>query len=68
MHEHEVRQFLDARGVAVRVGHHCAAPLHRRFGITSSVRASAALYNTEDDVDTFLDALSGVRGFFGVAK
>ena len=68
VHAHDVGQFLDARGVAVRVGHHCAAPLHRRFGITSSVRASAALYNTEDDVDTFLDALSGVRGFFGVAK
>lgn len=68
VHAHDVGQFLDARGVAVRVGHHCAAPLHRRFGMTASVRASAALYNTEDDVDTFLDALSGVRGFFGVTR
>ena len=66
VHAHDVGQFLDARGVAVRVGHHCAQPLHRRFGITASVRASAAFYNTEDEIDTFLDALSGVRAFFGV--
>lgn len=65
VHAHDVGQFLDARGVAVRVGHHCAQPLHRRFGLTASVRASAALYNTDADVDAFLDAVSGVRGFFG---
>ncbi|MFC8681868.1 aminotransferase class V-fold PLP-dependent enzyme [Microbacterium ureisolvens] len=65
VHAHDVGQFLDARGVAVRVGHHCAQPLHRRFGLTASVRASTALYNTDDDVDVFLDALSGVRSFFG---
>ncbi|MEN2738564.1 SufS family cysteine desulfurase [Microbacterium sp. X-17] len=65
VHAHDVGQFLDARGVAVRVGHHCAQPLHRRFGLTASVRASAALYTTEDDVDVFLDAVSGVRAFFG---
>ena len=65
VHAHDVGQFLDARGVAVRVGHHCAQPLHRRFGLTASVRASTALYNTADDVDVFLDALSGVRSFFG---
>jgi cysteine desulfurase/selenocysteine lyase len=68
VHAHDVGQFLDARGVAVRVGHHCAQPLHRRFGLTASVRASAALYNTPDDVDTFLDALSGVRSFFGAGS
>jgi len=65
VHAHDVGQFLDARGVAVRVGHHCAQPLHRRFGLTASVRASTSLYNTADDVDVFLDALSGVRAFFG---
>ncbi|KQZ85681.1 cysteine desulfurase [Microbacterium sp. Root166] len=65
VHAHDVGQFLDSRGIAVRVGHHCAAPLHRRFGLTASVRASAALYNTADEVDTFLDAVAGVRAFFG---
>jgi len=68
VHAHDVGQFLDARGVAVRVGHHCAQPLHRRFGLTASVRASTALYNTADDVDVFLDALSGVRTFFGAGS
>ncbi|CDJ99545.1 putative cysteine desulfurase [Microbacterium sp. C448] len=67
VHAHDVGQFLDARGVAVRVGHHCAQPLHRRFGLTATVRASAAFYNTEDEIDTFLDALSGVRPFFGAS-
>ncbi len=67
VHAHDVGQFLDARGVAVRVGHHCAQPLHRRFGLTASVRASAALYNTADEIDVFLDAVAGVRSFFGAA-
>lgn len=66
VHAHDVGQFLDSRGVAVRVGHHCAQPLHRRFGLTASVRASAAVHTTTDEVDTFLDAVSGVRRFFGV--
>lgn len=66
VHAHDVGQFLDSRGIAVRVGHHCAAPLHARFGLTASVRASTALYNTTDEVDTFLDALAQVRPFFGV--
>ncbi|KTS03398.1 aminotransferase class V-fold PLP-dependent enzyme, partial [Microbacterium testaceum] len=66
VHAHDVGQFLDSRGVAARVGHHCAQPLHRRFGITASVRASAAIHTTEAEIDTFLDAVSGVRGFFGV--
>lgn len=65
VHAHDVGQFLDSRGIAVRVGHHCAAPLHARFGLTASVRASTALYNTEDEVDVFLDALANVRPFFG---
>lgn len=68
VHAHDVGQLLDARGVAVRVGHHCAQPLHRRFGTTASVRASAALYTTEHDVDVFLDALAGVRSYFGVGR
>lgn len=65
VHAHDVGQFLDARGIAVRVGHHCAQPLHRRFGLTASVRASASVFTTDDDVDALLDAVSGVRAFFG---
>ena len=65
VHAHDAGQFLDARGIAVRVGHHCAAPLHRQYGITASVRASAALYNTVDEVDAFVDAVRGIRAYFG---
>lgn len=66
VHAHDVGQFLDARGIAVRVGHHCAQPLHRRLGLTATTRASAYLYNTTDDIDQFLDAVSGVRSYFRV--
>ncbi|MBD8043077.1 cysteine desulfurase [Arthrobacter sp. Sa2BUA2] len=66
VHSHDVGQFLDDKGIAVRVGHHCAQPLHRRLGLVSSTRASTYLYNTTDDVDAFLAAVAGVRPFFGV--
>jgi cysteine desulfurase/selenocysteine lyase len=66
VHAHDAGQFLDARGIAVRVGHHCAQPLHRRLGITASVRASVYLYNTAEEVDAFLEAAAGIRPFFGV--
>ncbi|MDP5227310.1 MULTISPECIES: SufS family cysteine desulfurase [Arthrobacter] len=66
VHAHDVGQYLDAQGIAVRVGHHCAQPLHRRFGLTATTRASAYLYTTEDEVDAFLQGVAGVRGFFGV--
>ncbi|MEV7648975.1 cysteine desulfurase [Arthrobacter sp. NPDC089319] len=66
VHAHDVGQFLDDKGIAVRVGHHCAQPLHRRLGLVATTRASTYLYNTTDDVDTFLDAVAGVRPFFGV--
>jgi len=68
VHAHDVGQVLDARGIAVRVGHHCAQPLHRRFDMTATVRASASVFTTEAEIDTFLDALSGVRAFFGVGR
>jgi cysteine desulfurase/selenocysteine lyase len=68
VHAHDVGQVLDAHGIAVRVGHHCAQPLHRRFGMTASVRASASVFTTEDEIDAFLDALSGVRAYFGVGR
>ncbi len=67
VHAHDVGQFLDSRGIAVRVGHHCAQPLHRRLGLTASTRASTYLYNNTDEVDAFLAAVSEVRGYFGAA-
>jgi cysteine desulfurase/selenocysteine lyase len=63
-HAHDVAQILDRYGVAVRAGTHCAEPLMRRFGITSSVRASFALYNTLEEVDAFADALIKAQEFF----
>ncbi|TPW73486.1 SufS family cysteine desulfurase [Schumannella sp. 10F1B-5-1] len=67
VHSHDVGQFLDDLGIAVRVGHHCAQPLHRRLGITSSTRASGYLYTTDDDVDRMLDAVARTVAFFGGA-
>ena len=64
VHAHDVGQFLDSRGIAVRVGHHCAQPLHRRLGLTATTRASTYLYNTTDDVDAFLNAVADVRAYF----
>jgi cysteine desulfurase/selenocysteine lyase len=64
VHAHDVGQFLDSQGIAVRVGHHCAQPLHRRLGLTATTRASAYLYNTTDDVDAFLESVAGVRSYF----
>ncbi len=68
VHAHDVGQYLDDLGIAVRVGHHCAQPLHRRFGITATTRASTYLYSTPDEVDTFLNAVADVRPFFGIAR
>ncbi|WP_347754439.1 SufS family cysteine desulfurase [Agrococcus sp. ProA11] len=65
VHAHDVGQVLDAHGIAARVGHHCAQPLHRRLGVAATTRASAYLYTTDDEVDRFLDVLSGVRSYFG---
>ena len=66
VHAHDVGQVLDDAGVAVRVGHHCAQPLHRRFGVAASARASAAVYTTGAEIEVFREALSGVRAFFGL--
>ncbi len=63
-HAHDVAQILDRYGVAVRAGTHCAEPLMRRFGVTSSLRASFALYNTVDEADSFIDALTRTQAFF----
>jgi len=66
IHAHDLGQFLDDRGIAVRVGHHCAQPLHRRLGLTSSTRASTYLYSTEGEVDEFLAGVADAISFFGV--
>jgi cysteine desulfurase/selenocysteine lyase len=65
VHAHDVGQYLDSKGIAVRVGHHCAQPLHRRLGLTATTRASAYLYTTTAEVDRFLEAVGEVRGYFG---
>ncbi|GAA5053566.1 cysteine desulfurase [Nocardia callitridis] len=67
IHAHDVGQILDDEGVAIRVGHHCAWPLMRRLGITATVRASFAVYNTVDEVDALVAAVRKAKTFFGVA-
>ncbi|MBY8862434.1 cysteine desulfurase [Nocardia sp. CA2R105] len=67
VHAHDVGQILDDEGVAIRVGHHCAWPLHRRFGIAATARASFALYNTLDEVDALVAAVRKAQSFFGVS-
>jgi cysteine desulfurase/selenocysteine lyase len=65
IHAHDVGQILDDDGVAVRVGHHCAWPLHRRFGIAATARASFAVYNTPDEVDRLVAGVRRAVEFFG---
>jgi cysteine desulfurase/selenocysteine lyase len=63
-HPHDVAQVLDQEGIAVRAGHHCAQPLHRRLGVPATVRASVYLYNTEADIDALVQGLRVVRRLF----
>ncbi|GAA1968630.1 cysteine desulfurase [Isoptericola halotolerans] len=65
VHAHDVSQVLDDSGIAVRTGHHCAQPLHRRFGVAATTRASASVYTTVEEIAAFREALTGVRAFFG---
>lgn len=67
IHAHDLGQILDDEGVAIRVGHHCAWPLHRRFGVAATARASFALYNTHDEVDALIAAIARAQKFFGAA-
>lgn len=64
VHPHDVSQYLDSRDIAIRVGHHCAQPIHQHFGVYASSRVSVGSYNTSDEIDAFLDALYGVRSYF----
>jgi cysteine desulfurase/selenocysteine lyase len=67
VHPHDVGQSLDELGIAVRVGHHCAAPVCRRFGVPATTRASSYLYNTEAEIDALLDGITRVQAFWGAA-
>ena len=66
VHPHDVGQVLDDQGIAVRVGHHCAWPLHRALGVAATTRASFAAYTTAAEVDTLLEALDRVPAVFGL--
>ena len=65
VHPHDVAQILDRSGVAVRAGHHCAQPLHERFGITATTRASFYLYSLKEEVDKLVDGIYEVKKIFG---
>ncbi len=64
LHAHDLATFLAEKGIAVRAGHHCAQPLHRRLGVPATARASFYLYNTFEDVDRLAHALWEARKFF----
>ena len=68
IHPHDVSQLLDSRGIAVRAGHHCARPLHERFGVQSSTRASFYLYTTHAEIDALIDGLDYTIAFFGAMR
>ncbi len=65
IHAHDVSMVIDRAGVAVRAGTHCAQPLLKRFGVTSTCRASFAMYNTKAEIDVLAEALEKARKFFG---
>ena len=66
LHPHDVGQVLDSRGVAVRVGHHCAWPTCRRFAVPSTTRISPYIYNDTSDIDEAIDGIVAAQEFFGV--
>ena len=63
-HAHDIAQLLDREGIAIRAGHHCAMPLHKRLGVGASSRASFYFYNTLDEVEELAEALHGVKRMF----
>jgi cysteine desulfurase/selenocysteine lyase len=65
VHPHDVSQIVDREGIAVRAGHHCAMPLHEKFGLVATTRASFYLYNTTEEIDQLIDALYKVKEVFG---
>lgn len=65
VHPHDIATFADEDGVAIRAGHHCAMPLHKKLGLAATARASFYLYNTRDEVDIFIEMLHKAKKFFG---
>ncbi len=65
VHPHDVSQILDSQGIAVRAGHHCAMPLHEKYGLPATTRASFYLYNTREEVDALVRGLAKVKQIFG---
>ena len=66
IHAHDISQILDSQGIAIRAGHHCAMPLHEKFNITATARASFYLYNTLSEVDQLVNAIYKAKNIFGV--
>ncbi|MGN6578095.1 MAG: aminotransferase class V-fold PLP-dependent enzyme, partial [Nocardioides sp.] len=66
IHPHDVAQVLDSRGIAVRAGHHCAKPAHKRFGVQSSTRMSSYLYTTPAEIDALIEGLEYTKKYFRV--
>jgi cysteine desulfurase/selenocysteine lyase len=64
VHPHDIAQVLDSRGVAVRAGHHCAKPVHQRFGVQASTRMSSYLYTTPAEIDALVEGLEYTRSYF----
>lgn len=65
IHPHDLGQFLDSQGIAVRTGHHCAWPLTRKLGVPATTRASFYLYNTKEDLDALVAGVRGAQKYFG---
>jgi cysteine desulfurase/selenocysteine lyase len=65
VHPHDVSQILDSYGIAIRAGHHCAMPLHEKFNLPATARASFYLYNTQEEVDRLVAAIYKVKDIFG---
>jgi cysteine desulfurase / selenocysteine lyase len=65
IHPHDIATFADQEGIAIRAGHHCAMPLHKKLGLAATARASFYLYNTRDEVDVFIEMLQKAKKFFG---
>ena len=67
VHPHDIGTFLDREGIALRAGHHCAMPMHRKLGLSASARASFYVYNDNEDVDTLISGLKKTINYCGNA-